>query len=97
MGASHIYQNFIALNKWAHPLQPDAIISFSGHNELSIPETSRSDADELAIREGGLLYVLRYSASPRAAQNVGAILSRNSNADSVGIPDPANVSGGPTF
>jgi lysophospholipase L1-like esterase len=65
MGASFIYQNFIALNKWAHPLQPDAIISFSGHNELWIPETSRSDADELAIREGGLLYVLRYSASPR--------------------------------
>ena len=65
MGASHIYQNFIALNKWAHPLQPDAIVSFSGHNELSIPETSRSDADELAIREGGLLYVLRYSGSPR--------------------------------
>jgi hypothetical protein len=65
MGASHIYQNFIALNKWAHPLQPDAIISFSGHNELWIPETTRSDADELAIRGGGLLYVLRYSASPR--------------------------------
>ena len=65
MGASHIYQNFVALNKWAHPLQPDAIISFSGHNELWIPETTRSDADELAIRGGGLLYVLRYSASPR--------------------------------
>jgi lysophospholipase L1-like esterase len=65
MGGSHIYQNFIALNKWVHPLQPDAIISFSGHNELAIPETTRSDADELAIRGGGLLYVLRYSASPR--------------------------------
>jgi lysophospholipase L1-like esterase len=65
MGASFIYQNFIAMNKWAHPLQPDAIISFSGHNELWIPETTRTDADELAIRGGGLLYVLRYSASPR--------------------------------
>ena len=71
MGASHIYQNFIALNKWAHPLQPDAIISFSGHNELWIPETSRGDADELAIREGGLLYVLRYSASPRWLKMLG--------------------------
>jgi lysophospholipase L1-like esterase len=65
MGASQIYQNFIALNKWAHPLQPDAIVSFSGHNELWIPETSLGDADELAARAGGLLYVLRYSASPR--------------------------------
>jgi hypothetical protein len=71
MGASQIYQNFIALNKWAHPLRPDAIISFSGHNELWIPETSRGDADELAIREGGLLYVLRYSASPRWLKMLG--------------------------
>src|SRR6202142_3720858 len=28
MASSQIYQNFIALNKWAHPLRPDAIISF---------------------------------------------------------------------
>jgi hypothetical protein len=64
MAASHIYQNFIALNKWAHPLQPDAIVSFSGHNEIAVPETSRNDSDQLAAQEGGLLHVLRYSASP---------------------------------
>jgi hypothetical protein len=65
MGGSQIYQNFIALNKWAHPLQPDAIISFSGHNEISVAEMTRSDADLLALQAGGLLHVLRYSASPR--------------------------------
>ena len=43
MGSSHIYQNFIALNKWAHPLQPDAIISFSGHNEIAVPSASKGD------------------------------------------------------
>jgi hypothetical protein len=65
MASSQIYQNFIALNKWAHPLQPDAIISFAGHNEIAVPETSKSDADGLAFQAGGLLHVLRYSASPR--------------------------------
>jgi hypothetical protein len=66
MGASQIYQNFIALNKWAHPLRPDAIISFSGHNEIAVPLTTKGDADVLAsFQAGGLLHVLRYSASPR--------------------------------
>jgi hypothetical protein len=65
MASSHIYQNFIALNKWAHPLQPDAIISFSGGNEIAVPWTSKGDADQLAsFQAGGLLHVLRYSASP---------------------------------
>jgi hypothetical protein len=66
MGSSHIYQNFIALNKWAHPLQPDAIISFSGHNEIAVPWNGKGDGPYiLASQEGGLLHVLRYSASPR--------------------------------
>ena len=66
MAFSQIYQNFIALNKWAHPLQPDAIISFSGGNEIAVPWTSKGDADQLAsYRVGGFLHVPRYSASPR--------------------------------
>jgi hypothetical protein len=66
MGSSHIYQNFIALNKWAHPLQPDAIISFSGHNEIAVPWNGKGDGPYLlAPVEGGFLHVLRYSASPR--------------------------------
>jgi len=66
MGSSHIYQNFIALNKWAHPLQPDAIISFSGANEIAVPWSSKGDGPyQIASLEGGLLHVLRYSASPR--------------------------------
>jgi hypothetical protein len=65
MGSSHIYQNYIALNKWAHPLQPDAIISFSGHNEIAVPWNGKGDGPFiLAPVEGGFLHVLRYSASP---------------------------------
>ena len=66
MGSSHIYQNFIALNKWAHPLEPDAIVSFSGHNEIAVPWNSKGDGPYLlASVEGGFLHVLRYSESPR--------------------------------
>jgi hypothetical protein len=66
MASSQIYQNFIALNKWAHPLRPDAIISFSGANEIAVPWTSKGDADQLASYQvGGFLHVPRYSASPR--------------------------------
>jgi hypothetical protein len=66
MGSSLIYQNYIALNKWAHPLKPDAIVSFSGANEIGVPWKSKTDADRLALLQaGGLLDVLRYSASPR--------------------------------
>src|SRR4029077_4655792 len=64
MGSSHIYQNFIALNKWAHSLQPDAIVSFSGNNELVLPSLTKSPADFLGSGPGALLHVLRYSASP---------------------------------
>src|SRR5580700_6124546 len=66
MGSSHIYQNYIALNKWAHPLRPDAIISFSGHNEIGVAWNGKGDGPYiLAPQEGGFVHVLRYSASPR--------------------------------
>jgi lysophospholipase L1-like esterase len=71
MGSSQIYQNFIALNKWAHPLQPDAIITFSGHNEIAVPLSTKGDADQLAsFQAGGLLHVARYSASPQWLKNI---------------------------
>jgi lysophospholipase L1-like esterase len=70
MGSTQIYQNFIALNKWAHPLQPDAIISFAGHNEIWIPWATKGDADQISSYAGGLVRVLRYSASPRWLKTV---------------------------
>jgi hypothetical protein len=64
MGASIIYQNFIALNKWGHVLKPDAIISFSGHNELVVPASMKSDDYGGAETAGAIQYVFRYSSSP---------------------------------
>lgn len=37
MGSSLTYQNFIALNRWAHPLKPDLILSYSGVNDYVVP------------------------------------------------------------
>jgi hypothetical protein len=37
MGSSVTYQNFIALNRWAHPLKPDLILSYSGVNDYTVP------------------------------------------------------------
>jgi hypothetical protein len=65
MGASIIYQNFIALNKWGHGLDPDAIISFSGHNELEVPWTTKNDDNGGSQTGAAMQYVFRYSASPQ--------------------------------
>lgn len=37
MSGSTTYQNFIAMNYWAHPIQPDMVISFSGRNDFFVP------------------------------------------------------------
>lgn len=65
MGGTHIYQNFIALNKWGHRLDPDGIISFSGHNEIAVPWSMKSDADYGAANMAGLARLSRYSDSPQ--------------------------------
>jgi hypothetical protein len=43
MGGAISYQNFIQLNRWGRQLQPDAIISYSGRNDLWVPLLERSD------------------------------------------------------
>ena len=64
MGGTHIYQNFIALNKWGHRLAPDAIISFSGHNEIVVPFSTLSDGDAGGATAGSLIYATNYFSSP---------------------------------
>jgi hypothetical protein len=64
MSAWIIYQNFIALNKWGHALDPDAIISFSGHNEYVVPAQTRSDSYPGADQSAAIQYVTSYAYSP---------------------------------
>jgi len=44
MAGALTYQNFIALNIWGHGLRPDAILSYSGGNDLFVPQQEGSDA-----------------------------------------------------
>ena len=37
MAGSITYQNYIALNRWGHKLQPDLIVSYGGTNDFTVP------------------------------------------------------------
>jgi len=37
MGSTITYQNYIALNRWGHALEPDLILSYSGRNDWVVP------------------------------------------------------------
>ncbi len=71
MGDSMSYQNYIALNRWGHPLAPDLIMSFSGLNDINVPYNSRSDAyrDFDIIR--ALEMVARFSSSGPGLKRLG--------------------------
>jgi hypothetical protein len=56
MGGSRSYQNFIALNLWGHKLQPDAILSFSGNNDLNAAHFHDYDGFQTATAAQALLH-----------------------------------------
>jgi GDSL-like Lipase/Acylhydrolase family len=66
MGASVTYQNFIALNRWAHPLKPDLILSYSGVNDYFVPlvHTGMRDAHYYFNELNGLAMAARASEMP---------------------------------
>lgn len=45
MGSSITVNNFIALNMWGHPLQPDLILSYSGRNDWVVPYIHEGSTD----------------------------------------------------
>ena len=64
MGGTHSYQNYIALNRWAHPLDPDMIISYSGSNDLYVSLSSGRDVDYGYGSLGGFVEMSRHANSP---------------------------------
>lgn len=64
MGGSQSYQNFVALNRWAHPLRPDLILSYSGHNDFFVPLDNRSDAFNGFRTPTNLIAATRFANSP---------------------------------
>src|SRR5262249_7992974 len=43
IGGSVLYQNFISLNLWAHPLDPDVILAYTGRNDIWVPFAEGND------------------------------------------------------
>ena len=71
MGGTHSYQNFIALNRWAHPLEPDFILAYPGNNELYVTLTGHTDLYHGFPIITGFVEVSRYSASPSWLKSIG--------------------------
>jgi len=60
MGGSISYQNFLALNLWGHTLDPDAILSFSGVNELIMYRIFGSNLFNHGATYGGFALTQRH-------------------------------------
>jgi hypothetical protein len=63
MASSMTYQNYIALNRWGHTLEPDLILAYIGRNDYMVPLVHEGGSDayyafddldmfSLALREG---------------------------------------------
>jgi hypothetical protein len=61
MASSITYQNYIALNRWGHALQPDLILSYSGRNDWMVPVKHEgfSDTHYQFNRLNALVYASR--------------------------------------
>jgi len=73
MGGSASYQNFIALNRWAHALEPDLILSYSGHNDFFVPLDTRSDAFLGFRTPVNLVEATRFASSPGWLKDLAAV------------------------
>jgi hypothetical protein len=85
MGGSTSYQNFIALNRWGHPLAPDAILAYTGLNDLSVTLSGHLDAYPGFPGVADLVEQSRYSASPAWVRWIGAYYPGIMRGTSIGV------------
>jgi len=85
MGGTHSYQNFIALNRWAHRLDPDFILSYPGNNDLYVTLTGHSDLYYGFPTVSGFVEVSRYSSSPDWLKSMGSVYPGLFRETSVGL------------
>ncbi len=64
MGGSASYQNYIALNRWGHQLEPDIVLSISGSNDFRYTPKSASDAYDPFYSAAGYILMTRQSSDP---------------------------------
>jgi hypothetical protein len=73
MGGTHSYQNYIALNRWAHPLDPDFILSYPGSNDMYVTLTGHTDFYYGYPNVTGFVELSRFSSSPRWQKNIAKL------------------------
>lgn len=73
MGGTHSYQNFIALNRWAHAIDPDIIVSYSGSNDLYVSLSTGLDVYYGYPTLGGYVVLSRHSSSPAWLKVIGKV------------------------
>ncbi len=61
MGGSITYQNYITINRWGRPLEPDIILSYSGRNDLWVPFIQGTDGFYLFPQLSYLTTLMDYS------------------------------------
>jgi hypothetical protein len=66
MGGSFLYQNFVSLNQWAHPLEPDLILAYAGRNDFFVPIYHERGTDRFLYAKdlGAFAYASRGSEHP---------------------------------
>ena len=85
MGDSQSYQNYIALNRWAHALEPDMIMSYSGFNDINVPWFTLSDGYRNLEVIQAFNRIARHSKSPRWLKFVGRVYPGLVRYSSLGI------------
>ncbi|MBT4699896.1 MAG: hypothetical protein HOB79_02380, partial [Rhodospirillaceae bacterium] len=85
MGASRSYQNYIALNRWGHALQPDMIMSYSGFNDINVPWLTLSDGFRNLEVIQAFNRMARYSKSPEWLKVLGRIFPGLFRYSSLGV------------
>jgi len=84
MAGSVSYQNFLALNKWGHQLEPDLIVSYSGVNDLDVPIANQSDSYLRFNQLAGLTYLVRGSEYPASLKWLVSLFPRTLNRTGIG-------------
>ena len=84
MAGSILYQNYIALNKWGHKLNPDLILCYNGVNDIFIPIINESDSYLRFNELKGLTLLLRASETPGMLEKISKIFPKTINETGLG-------------
>ena len=76
MGGSISYQNFISLNRWAHILEPDLILSYAGRNDWRILLQQMNDGHDYFNEISGFSIASRPKEIPPGMGWFAAIFPR---------------------